>query len=163
MFYPHMLNYFIRFSFCFVLLFLVCFILFFTFILLYIIFPQFSNIIIHTLVTWLASAYYCVLFVSYIVLKSWFSVPYFSTFICWFHSPNSIINGALLLLQISRFRSLLFLLVSISLARSYCSSVLLFFFSIPHHHHQHRAASSLAEAAFSFTSSSAPPLACLPT
>lgn len=61
LFYPFMLNYLIRFSAS------VCFqcvlLYFYHYITLYY-FLQFSNIIIHTHVTWLASAYYCVLFVS---------------------------------------------------------------------------------------------------
>lgn len=51
-----MLNYLIRFSFC---LFSVCFTLFFYHYITLYYFLQFSNIIIHTHVTWLASAYYC--------------------------------------------------------------------------------------------------------
>lgn len=124
-------------------------------------FLQFSNIIIHTHVTWLASAYYCFFFVSYFVLKRElvFGFPYF----CYFYllvsfSYLNYQRSSLLLFPCYRFRSLFSLSRSRSLAQLL---VRLFFLSFPHHH-QHHAASSLAEAAVFFTSTSSSAVPRLP-
>lgn len=83
-------------------------------------FLQFSNIIIHTHVTWLASAYYCFFFVSYFVLKRElvFGFPYF----CYFYllvsfSYLNYQRSSLLLFPCYRFRSLFSLSRSRSLAQ----------------------------------------------
>lgn len=163
MFYSHMLNYFIRFSsvlFCF---FLVCFTLFFTIILLYIIFsPIFQYNHPHTR----HLAGFCLL-LCFVCFLHCFKELVFGSLFCYFYLLVSFtyLNYQRSFTIVTVFSlSLSTFLACLNLARSQLLLVRLVIFSIPHHHHQHRAASSLAEAAFSLTSSSAPPHlpVCLP-
>lgn len=120
-------------------------------------FLQFSNIIIHTHVTWLASAYYC-FFCFLLCFKEGvgfrFSLFLLLLFVGFFFLSQLSTELSSIVSLLSLSLSIFF--VSISLARAIARPS--FFLSFPHHH-QHHAASSLAEAAvfFTFTSSSAVP------
>lgn len=121
-------------------------------------FLQFSNIIIHTHVTWLASAYYCFFLCFLLCFKEGvgfrFSLFLLLLFVGFFFLSQLSTELSSIVSLLSLSLSIFF--VSISLARAIARPS--FFLSFPHHH-QHHAASSLAEAAvfFTFTSSSAVP------
>lgn len=146
MFYSHMLNYLIRFSFCF--FFSVFYLFLYLYITLYY-FLQFSNIIIHTHVTWLASAYYCFCFVCFLLclLKrelvfcvSLFFATLFVGFLFSYlnYQRRASTSSSLLpssLSSVSRSRSLaiarpsFFLFPSSSSSPSSCCFFFLFFFA----------------------------------
>lgn len=129
-------------------------------------FLQFSNIIIHTHVTWLASAYYCFCFVCFLLcllkreLVFCVSLFFATLFVGFLFSYLNYQRRA-------SFSSLLLFcfpssLSSVSRSRSLAIARPSFSFFLHHHHHHYHAASSsscsssLSEAAF--LSVACPPL-----